>query len=265
MIPGGGAKFGALSGLDRDAQALFTRMSPQPNATRKRLISDTISALKKGGIWPKIHVVWVLAAHTDQAARLNWKANSFTISGGDGAITENVGLTSGYLDTGYSFGSLPGYMRDNLHAAVMSRKNGSGVLAGGFSVAHLLPGPAANGSSFRTTITLAGTSVRTPDFNAGENETELFTAGSAVGEGGARRFAVVNDAVGETVTNNSPQDNSTSWLIAAFRNNSGISAGQGGYPHRMLSLGYGLTRAELSTFQTIMFRYMKAVVPGINL
>lgn len=46
-------------------------MSVQPNATRKGLVDDLIAGLKADGIWSKLDWLCLLAAHDEQAARLN--------------------------------------------------------------------------------------------------------------------------------------------------------------------------------------------------
>jgi len=58
---------------DADAQALFARMTTQPNATRKGIINDLILGLKADGNWTQLDVLVILAAHTSQAALLDWK------------------------------------------------------------------------------------------------------------------------------------------------------------------------------------------------
>ncbi|CAH1658076.1 hypothetical protein CHELA1G11_12959 [Hyphomicrobiales bacterium] len=58
---------------DADALALFAAMSVQPDATRKKLISDTIVNLKDTGAWSLKDILYATAAHHTQASRLNWK------------------------------------------------------------------------------------------------------------------------------------------------------------------------------------------------
>jgi hypothetical protein len=64
---------GAVPVWDPDAEALFARMTAQPDNARKIVINDCIVALKAAGAWPLLDVLWVLAAHDEQAALLNWK------------------------------------------------------------------------------------------------------------------------------------------------------------------------------------------------
>lgn len=65
---------------DPAAVALFARMSVQPTAARKQLYSDFIAGLKTDGLWAALDAAWVIAAHDAQAARLNLKSASHTLS-----------------------------------------------------------------------------------------------------------------------------------------------------------------------------------------
>jgi hypothetical protein len=59
--------------LDGDAQAIIDQMSTPPASARQLLIDDLVTGLKADGIWSKLDALWVMAAHAEQAARLNWK------------------------------------------------------------------------------------------------------------------------------------------------------------------------------------------------
>jgi hypothetical protein len=69
--------FGTASVVDTtsysaEATALFAQMSSQPNATRKGHIDTLITAMKTASIWTKFDFLYVMAAHDEQAGRLNW-------------------------------------------------------------------------------------------------------------------------------------------------------------------------------------------------
>lgn len=66
----------SLRARDGDAARLIDRMTVKPPPGRAALIDQTIRRLKSHGIWQKLDVLWVMAAHDSQAARLNWKGNS---------------------------------------------------------------------------------------------------------------------------------------------------------------------------------------------
>jgi hypothetical protein len=63
----------AGGGFTPEAETLFAAMSPAPDNARKIVINNLIVSLINDGIWSKLDVLWVMAAHDAQAARLNWK------------------------------------------------------------------------------------------------------------------------------------------------------------------------------------------------
>ena len=93
-------------GYDSAASSLFARMSSEPSATRKGHINTLISALKTAGIWTKLDVLYILAAHDAQAARLNWKADAYNLTAVNSpTFTTDRGYagdgSTSYLDTGW--------------------------------------------------------------------------------------------------------------------------------------------------------------------
>lgn len=96
----GGASF------DPAAEALFARMTTPPTEGRKAVINNLIVALKTDGIWDDLDTLWVMAAETQQAATLNWKSTSFTLTEVSSiAWTADEGYTgdgsADYLETNY--------------------------------------------------------------------------------------------------------------------------------------------------------------------
>lgn len=73
---------GSIS-FEPEALTLFSAMTVQPSPVRKVAINTLIKALKACGAWQKFDRFWMLAAHTPQAALLNWKAPG----------TDNLALT----------------------------------------------------------------------------------------------------------------------------------------------------------------------------
>lgn len=90
-----------------EATALYSRMTTQPDNTRKELIDNTIGRLKSNNIWSLLDVMYVFAAHEESAAYLNWveDANNGTASG-TYTFTADQGWqsngTSGYINTNYN-------------------------------------------------------------------------------------------------------------------------------------------------------------------
>lgn len=83
--------------FDPATNALLARMTTQPDATRAGLIDTLIVALKTGGIWDKLDVLHILAAHTSQAALLNWKGATFDASV---VLTPTFTTDRGYVTNG---------------------------------------------------------------------------------------------------------------------------------------------------------------------
>jgi hypothetical protein len=101
-----GAASGGAPALDADAVTLIAAMTVPPDATRQGFINTLIIDLKAAGVWTKLDILYVMAAHSEQAARLNWKApGTFTqVNGGTApTFTTDRGFTgdgiSGRLDT----------------------------------------------------------------------------------------------------------------------------------------------------------------------
>lgn len=98
-------EFGAVDG---DTRALRAAMTVAPPPGRLWVIDQTIRQLKQHGIWQKLDVFWMLAAHDAQAARLNWKApGTFTLTAVNSpTFTADRGYagngTTSYLNTGWN-------------------------------------------------------------------------------------------------------------------------------------------------------------------
>lgn len=58
--------------------ALVARMDVPPDAARVAAIDQVIATLGNAGIWGKLDLLLVLAAHHPQAALLNWKGASYS-------------------------------------------------------------------------------------------------------------------------------------------------------------------------------------------
>lgn len=63
-----------LNTLDASSELLFGLMQVQPSPARKMVLDTFVKTLKSAGIWQKLDLLYVLAAHDAQAARLNWIA-----------------------------------------------------------------------------------------------------------------------------------------------------------------------------------------------
>lgn len=92
---------------DAASVTLFAAMTVQPLQARKAPIDDLVKRLKATGIWAKLDLLHVYAAHTEQAALLNWKSpGTFDGTSVSGMLfTADQGFTgdasADYIDTGW--------------------------------------------------------------------------------------------------------------------------------------------------------------------
>lgn len=98
---------GSRPAYEPEALALFARMAAPPDARRKGLINTLIAGLKQAGVWSRLDAFYMLAAHTAQAARLNWVADAYNLTPVNGPAFEvDRGYTgngfNAYLDTGFN-------------------------------------------------------------------------------------------------------------------------------------------------------------------
>jgi hypothetical protein len=92
--------------LEVETISLLAAMTAQPDFARVFLINRMIKALKLNGIWDRLDLLYVKAAHNSQAARLNWVTpSSFTLTVvGSPVFTADrgyAGAASAYLNTGW--------------------------------------------------------------------------------------------------------------------------------------------------------------------
>ena len=88
---------GTVVSYDPDAEALFARMDVEPDAARRQLYSDVVTALKNGGVWDLLDAWYETEAHDIQAARLNWKQDAYNLVA--------VGVETWTVDQGFTYSS----------------------------------------------------------------------------------------------------------------------------------------------------------------
>jgi hypothetical protein len=98
---------GRAPGPDPATLALVARMSATPDAARVAAIDGCVRALKRAGVWAKLHALYLIAAHEAQAAGLNWTGADHALTPVNApAFTADRGYagdgTSSYLDTGWA-------------------------------------------------------------------------------------------------------------------------------------------------------------------
>ena len=118
----------AVAAFDPDAQTLINAMVPTPQLGRQLLINRTIVALKAGGVWPLLDALYLTAAASEQAARLNWvnPATFGLVASGSVAFQVDRGFTgngvNSYNNTQFNPATAPGakYTSPNAHLSIWS-------------------------------------------------------------------------------------------------------------------------------------------------
>ncbi len=196
------AAAGGYTFINAEAEALVAAFSVDPDDTRKALIDNLVGTLKGAGVWTKIDYLYVMAAHDEQAARINWKdpgtatltvVNSPTFTT-DGGFASN-GSTS-YLDSGVPYASLnlslndmhvggrwSGTLPSGGNVLILGRANSNGryMLADSNVSGHLrLMIRSATAASYEigSNAGAVGNALAT---RRGASETEGYTNGASVG------------------------------------------------------------------------------------
>lgn len=84
-------------GLDPDTSAYLAAMSSPPDGTRQALIDTLVLALKSAGVWNKMDVIGLHAAHNSQAATINLKNPSHILTLNN--VNNRIAFT---IDRGYT-------------------------------------------------------------------------------------------------------------------------------------------------------------------
>lgn len=105
--------FAAMDALLRPAtQDALGAMETSPGRARAFLIDDLVAALEAAGVWERLSALYLLAAHDEQAARVNLRApGRYDLTPVNGpAFVADTGYTgngvSAWLDTGLSASTL---------------------------------------------------------------------------------------------------------------------------------------------------------------
>lgn len=255
---GGGFGGGGFS-FEAESETLFAAMSSAPSDARKLVINDLILALKNDGIWTKLGLLYVLAAHDSQAARLNWidpSANTLTLTSAP-TFTADRGYQGDGVDDdlrpGINSDAIPTYLRDSAHFSAWSRTVG----AAGANVAELgdVTTPhiwlqIRNGSNntrvyinraFALDCANTSTDGHFLVNRSGANDVQVYRNGASIGSSGAIA-SVAFPAGNAVVFMNAPQL-------------SGLSTKQ----MAAYSMGGSLDATETADFYTDLSAYMTAV------
>jgi len=111
-----GAGFGRLGAISRKqfdskSSAIFAAMSPAPSGARKLVIDTYVRALTSSSIWTELDRLFVLAAHSQQAALIDWIHPTGT---GAQAVNSPTFTT----DRGFAGNAVDSYVRTNFTPSV---------------------------------------------------------------------------------------------------------------------------------------------------
>lgn len=147
-----------------EASALILRFAAPPDSARRGLIDTCIGSLKSAGVWPKLDVLYLFAAHDSQAARRNWVQDLYNATAqasptftadrgyeGDGAAS--------HIDTNAPNNALTKFSQADASLGVwVNADNGATNPACGnlSSRLQLTPGPATLSARLSTSTSTSG-------------------------------------------------------------------------------------------------------------
>jgi len=122
-------RFGNNSGtyIYPQTRAIVAAMVVKPSGARIIQINNLVEALIFSGVWPKLGVLYVFAAHTAQAALINWINPSGTAALATNSPTFVVDrgfsgdAVSAYIDTQIPWNTVPGMSLNDAHFGVYAR------------------------------------------------------------------------------------------------------------------------------------------------
>lgn len=252
----------ALTIGDTDAAAYIAAMTVQPNDTRRGVIDDFVVALKAASIWAKMDCLHLLAAHDNQAARLNAKAPStFTLAAttspvftaDQGYKGTGAGLTTGgFLQSTFNPTTAPSpqLVQDSAHLAVWVRQASSAAANGLFR-------ELGGGQSFIASKNAVASQMNCQANSAG---TDLIaTAGTGVGfYAWSRQLAANYHAFFNSTDLGTTVRASAAMVAGSF---SVLRAGSG-YSDAQVSFacwGAGLSAADEAALYSAVSAYLTAV------
>ena len=210
---------------ETEATDYFAAMSVAPDATRKGHLNTLIASLKSAGVWSKLDVLMIIAAHDAQAARINAKTpslvatavNSPTFTTDRGYVGD--GATS-YLNTQFNptTATTPQYALNSAHMGIWCGTTGgtSGAICGAVR-GYINPRNAtaninANVNAVATeayTPTVATSVGHTMWVRSGASATACYKNGAANGTSTTASTAIPNAKFFLCAYNNSTTDGTT--------------------------------------------------------
>lgn len=243
--------------LDPNTVALLAQMTVQPSAGRIVIIDTAIRALRAAGLWGKMALFYVPAAHQEQAGRLNWVSpGTATLTAVNSpAFAPDRGFTgdgsSSYLDTGMAQSALSPYAQDAAHV-------GGWALTAGASSGKIIIGKKLNGGS----TTAVRVSASTPGFNANVNggaavgASDGLTTGHVVGVRTSSSSVTSYRNGGTATTGASTSTALSSDTVTILQNNGNNFCDM---QCALAHAGDQLSASDVATLYTIMQAYLHAI------
>ena len=121
-------------------------MTVQPSAARAALIKRTVRSLIVAGLWDKLDLLYVLAAHDEQASRVNWiNPTNSTLTAVNSPVFDidrgwsHQNNVDSYLDAGATWDGLTKFQRDSAHMGAWTN-SGSSTSNNQYVIGQLNPG-----------------------------------------------------------------------------------------------------------------------------
>jgi len=244
--------------------SLLARMTNQPNSTRKDLIDSLIKGLKDDGLWSKLDVFWMFAAHTNAGgeALLNWKSSSYncTLVGSPTFTTDRgftgAGSTSHYIKTNWN---------PSTNASNFTRNSGS---FGFFNRTNTVSGVDVGIVNF-TELYWVGLTQPYMAINGGEWTLAPGVASSADGlwvgnrTGSTAAEGLRNGAsVGTSSQSSATIPNAEVYILC--RNNGGGTPGvASSHQISFVYYGAGLTQAEIASLAGRVLSFLTSIGAGV--
>jgi hypothetical protein len=247
----------AYTFVNAEAEALVARMSTAPNATRKAVIDTLVGSLKTAGVWAELDIFYVLAAHTQQAALLNWVSSSYDATAVNSpAFVADRGFTSdastSYLDTGFNIttGGIKLLQDDNHHSLWICTNLDDANVLDGCSMLAIRAKRSVNSCRGRNSSVTTDT-IGTSTNSIGHT---LFSRTASSG------YTAYKDGVSiGTPARTSATLTSLEMFINAADTGSGVPGNFSTFQNGAMSAGGALTGTQAGDFYTALRTYMVAV------
>lgn len=244
-----------------EASALFARMSVQPDGTRKALINSVIKSLQAAGVWTKLDALYLLAAHSAQAARLNLVQDLYNCTAvSSPSFTTDRGYTgdgsAAHLNTGFNpaIASSPKMVQDSMHLGVWMRTDP--VFGGGGDIgntnAEIRSAVSGDGTGKFVTAARASSGAGTTDFVSGD---PVDVGHASISRTASGTYKMYRNGLSFATPSRASTGVSNDNVLILRTPVGSFSQGQASAAH----IGSGLTDAEIASLYSSINTYLTAI------